>query len=172
MQFWNILAFGIDGFAFAAESIIGKYVGARDKSGLKKAIKYIFIWGIGLGLVFTAIFLIFGELIIEIYTDKEALVLLTLAYLSWTIIAPVLNSVWYVWDGIYIGATASSAMRNSTVVATIIIFLPAYYLAKPVLGNHGLWLAMTIFMFTRGLTLSIMARKHIFNRYPGDKTEK
>jgi len=172
MQFWNILAFGIDGFAFAAESIIGKYVGARDKSGLKKAIKYIFIWGVGLGLVFTAIFLIFGELIIEIYTDKEALVLLTLAYLSWTIIAPVLNSVCYVWDGIYIGATASSAMRNSTVVATIIIFLPAYYLAKPVLGNHGLWLAMTIFMFTRGLTLSIMARKHIFNRYPGDKTEK
>jgi len=161
MQFWNILAFGIDGFSFAAESIIGKYVGAKEKAGLLKAVRYIFIWGMGLAICYSIIFLIFGKVIIGIFTDKNALVLLTFSYLGWTIVAPVLNSVCYIWDGIYIGATASVAMRNSTIVATLLVFLPAYFITKPIFGNHGLWLSMTLFMLARGLTLSLMAKRNI-----------
>jgi MATE family multidrug resistance protein len=55
-------------------------------------------------------------------------------------------------------------MRNSTIVATILIFIPAYYLVLPILGNHGLWLAMTLFMLARGISLSIMAGKHIYEK--------
>ena len=161
MQFWNILAFGIDGFSFAAESIIGKYVGAKDKAGLLKAIRYIFIWGMGLAICYSIIYLIFGKAIIGIFTDKNTLVLLTFSYLGWTLIAPLINSVCYIWDGIYIGATASVAMRNSTIVATLLVFLPAYFITKPIFGNHGLWLSMTLFMLARGLTLSLMAQRNI-----------
>jgi MATE family multidrug resistance protein len=161
MQFWNILAFGVDGFAYAAESLVGKFFGARDRAGLIKAIRYIFYWGMGLGALYSLLYLVFGEAIIGIYTDKDALILLTMSYLLWTAAAPLINSVCYIWDGIYIGATASAAMRNSTIVATLLVFLPVYYTTKPYLGNHGLWLAMTVFMMARGTALSLMARKHI-----------
>lgn len=161
MQFWNILAFGVDGFAFAAESLVGKFFGAGDRAGLIKAIRYIFYWGMGLGALYSLLYLVFGEAIIGIYTDKDALILLTMSYLLWTAAAPLINSVCYIWDGIYIGATASAAMRNSTIVATLLVFLPVYYTTKPYLGNHGLWLAMTVFMMARGTALSLMARKHI-----------
>ena len=85
-----------------------------------------------------------------------------MSFIAWTIFAPIINSICYIWDGIYLGATASKAMRNSTFVAAIIIFLPVYYLSIDTLGNHGLWLAMTLFMIARGLTLTLMAKKNIF----------
>jgi MATE family multidrug resistance protein len=162
MQFWNILAFGVDGFAFAAESLVGRFFGARDEQGLKTAIRYIFYWGMGLGFLYTLVYFIFGNEIIGIFTNKEALILLASSYLWWTIAAPLINSVCYIWDGIYIGATSSAAMRNSTIVATILVFMPAFYLGRHFLGNHGLWLAMTLFMFTRGLTLSLMAGNSVY----------
>jgi MATE family multidrug resistance protein len=161
MQFWNILAFGVDGFAFAAESLVGRFVGARDEAGLKKAIRFIFYWGMGLGTTYTLAYLFFGDAIIGIFTNKEALMILTGSYLGWTIAAPIINSVCYIWDGIFIGATASVAMRNSTIVATIVVFLPAFFIGRFYFGNHGLWLAMTLFMITRGVTLSLMARTRI-----------
>ena len=105
----------------------------------------------------------FGKPIISIYTNNTDLIKLTMRFINWTIVAPLINSICYIWDGVYLGATASKAMRNSTFMATIIIFLPSYYTLIGPIGNHGLWLAMILFMITRGLTLTLMAKKHIFN---------
>ena len=163
LQLWMLFSYGIDGFAFAAESLIGKYIGAKSESAAKAIIKLIFIWGIGLGLIFTLIFLLFGKPIVSLFTNNTDLIGLAMHFIAWTIFAPLINSVCYIWDGIYLGATASKAMRNSTFVATIVIFLPAYYLVIGAMGNHGLWLAMTLFMIARGLILTFMAKKHIFN---------
>ncbi|MEJ2544687.1 MAG: MATE family efflux transporter [Calditrichaceae bacterium] len=163
LQLWMLFSYGIDGFAFAAESLVGKYIGAKSESDTKVIIKLIFYWGIGLGFIFTIIFLAFGRSIVSIYTNIEDIVRLAMSFITWTIFAPIINSICYVWDGIYLGATASKAMRNSTFIATIVIFLPTFYLSIGPLGNHGLWLAMTLFMITRGLTLTLMAKKHIFN---------
>ena len=163
LQLWMLFSYGIDGFAFAAESLVGKYIGAKSASDTKTIIKMIFYWGMGLGFIFTIIFLAFGRPIVSIYTNNEYLIKLAMSFMAWTIFAPIINSICYIWDGIYLGATASKAMRNSTFVAAIIIFLPAYYLSVGALGNNGLWLAMTMFMITRGLTLTFMAKKHIFN---------
>lgn len=164
MQLWMIFAYAIDGFAFSAESLVGKFIGAKNESFTKKIIKLTFLWGMGFGVLFTLIFLIFGESVVAIFTNKPELVALSMSFIVWIIFAPLINSFCYIWDGIYIGATASGAMRNSTFVATVLIFIPTYYLTINLWGNHALWLSMTLFMIARGVTLSVLAQKHIFDR--------
>ncbi len=161
MQLINILAFGVDGFAFAAESLVGKYIGARDKQNLKKTIDYSFLWGIGLGGVISLCFWLFDESILRVFTDKEDIILLCMSYMAWIIIAPLTNSFCFIWDGIFIGATATAPMRNSMLFCTFLIFLPAYLLLRDSLGNHSLWLALTVFMVMRGVTLTFYSRKHV-----------
>jgi MATE family multidrug resistance protein len=158
-----VFSYGIDGFAFAAESLIGKFIGANDKNQLKQAIRLIFIWGTGLGAAFSIVYLLFDHTILSLFTNQEVIVTLALSYMGWTIIAPFINSFCYIWDGIYIGATASKAMRNSMLLSTLGFFLPAYYIGHYFMGNHGMWLAMILFMIVRGVSLTLLAKKNIFN---------
>ncbi len=115
-----------------------------------------------LGGLLSLIYLLFGEQIFILFTDKEFLLELALPFLIWTIIAPIINSVCFIWDGVFIGATATKAMRNSMIICTFVLFLPTYYLTKDIIGNHSLWLAMTVFMVARGLTLTVYAKSQIF----------
>ena len=82
-------------------------------------------------------------------------------YLIWIIIAPVVNVAAYIWDGIYLGATASKAMRNAMILSTL-LFLSAVYLLIP-FGNHGLWGALTLLLVARGVSLTVLAPKYLFN---------
>ncbi|HID39517.1 MAG TPA: MATE family efflux transporter [Calditrichaeota bacterium] len=164
IQLWMILAYGIDGFAFAAESLVGKFLGAGDRPQLKKVIRHIFYWGMGLSLPFSLLYFFFDQSLLAVFTDKPEIIRTALAFMIWTIIAPPLNSVCYLWDGIYIGATATSAMRNSAFIATFLFFLPAYYISRELWGNHGLWLALTLFMIVRGVSLQVLAGKHIYRK--------
>ena len=163
IQLWMVFSFGIDGFAFAAESIVGKFVGAKDTRKLKQAIRLIFIWGTGLGFGFSIVYFLFDQYILALFTNQNDIIQLALQFMGWTIIAPVINSFCYIWDGIYIGATASKAMRNSMILATIGFFIPAYYLGVNWMGNHGMWLAMILFMIVRGFSLTLLAKKNIFS---------
>ena len=164
LEFITIAAYGIDGFAFAAESISGKYFGARDKANLKKAIRYCFYWGFGLGLIYSLTYLFFGRNILEILTDQASVVNLALEYLIWLVLFPILSVVPFVWDGVYIGLTSSKAMRNTMLFSTLIIFLPAYYLLANYWGNHGLWLAMILFVVARGISQTILAKKVVYDK--------
>lgn len=154
-----IMAYGVDGFAFAAESLVGKYVGANDRKNLRATIRYSFFWGLGLGLIFAAVFWLFGESLIRIFTDKETVVTLAVGYLFWIVIAPIINSYCFIWDGIFIGAMAGKEMRNSMIFCTLLVFLPAFWWLRESLGNHSLWLALTLFMIARGVTLTFYARR-------------
>jgi MATE family multidrug resistance protein len=122
LQLWIILAYSVDGFAFAAESLVGKFFGAKDKTNLTKSIKYIFAWGFGLGFSSTILYSFLGDQIISIYTNNETVISLTLSLLFWAIISQIINSISFIWDGIYIGATATGAMRNTMLMSTLIIF--------------------------------------------------
>ena len=146
INLWTILAYGIDGFAFAAESLIGRFVGAKDIVNFKKAVKLSFVWGIGLGVIISLIFWIFAEPILAIFTNKSDLITFAMVFMFWTIMAPVVNGFCYIWDGIFIGATATRAMLITSLISTFLIFLPTYYLTYPYFGNHGLWLAMIVLM--------------------------
>ncbi|KAA3617064.1 MAG: MATE family efflux transporter [Calditrichaeota bacterium] len=163
LQLWMVFSFGIDGFAFAAESIVGKYVGSGDKVKLKLTIRYIFLWGISLGALFSLSYFLFGNQILNIFTDKTQILALCLVYYPWTIVAPVINSFCYIWDGIYIGATATKAMRNTMLISTLLFFLPMFYIGMALFENHGIWLAMLLFMIARWISLQLVSKKHIYN---------
>lgn len=163
LELWLIVSYAVDGFAFAAESLIGRYTGAADKNKIKKAVKYCFVWGFGLGIGYAIIYAVFSRQVLLIFTDQKDVIKAALVFFGWVVAGPVVSSFCYIWDGIYIGATATAAMRNSMLLATIFIFLPAYFIGVPFLGNHAIWLAMTLFMIGRGATLTLYAPKHIFS---------
>jgi len=160
LQLWLIISYGVDGFAFAAESLTGKYVGADNKQMLERTIKYSFRWGISLGFALSSVYLFLGEAIISLYTSQQEVINTAMAFIFWIIISPVINSVSFIWDGIYLGATVTRPILVSMIISTLLIFLPAFYLSKGYLGDHSIWFALTAFMLIRGLTLSLF-RKHI-----------
>ena len=165
LQLWYISAYAVDGFAYAAESLVGKYVGAMNFKKMKKAIWVCMGWGLGFGLLGTIFYAIFDIELVSIFTNKTEVIETAMIVVIWLILAPFINSVCFIWDGIYIGATSTAAMRNSMLIATILFFVPVYYLVKPYAGNHALWIAMTCFMVIRGITLTFFARKELFLKF-------
>ena len=150
LNFLNWMSFGVDGFAFATESLVGKYKGAKDWGQVKKAIRLSFIWGMLTALLFSLGYAIFGATILNIFTSDEGVIAAARPFLYWIIILPIIATPSYIWDGIYIGLTASKAMRNTMVVACV-FYIGLHFLLVTPLGNHGMWLAFCIFMGSRGL---------------------
>lgn len=155
LQFWYTLSYGIDGFAYAAESLIGKYTGSQETKKLRRAVTLTLFWGMGIGVAGTLLYGLFGTHLLHIFTDNTEVIEHAKSVLIWTILAPAAASACYVLDGIFIGATHTVPMRNSMILATFAIFFPAYYLFTFLYGVHGLWLAMLLFMILRGVTLAI-----------------
>lgn len=164
LEFITIAAYGIDGFAFAAESITGKYFGAKDKKKFYRAVRGCFYWGFGLGILYAVIYLLFGKAILGALTNQQELIELAWSYIGWLIAFPILSVVPFVWDGVYIGLTSSKAMRNTMLFSTFIIFIPSYYLLSYYLGNNGLWMAMMAFVLARGISQTILAKKVVFDK--------
>ena len=164
LEFFAIMAYGIDGFAFAAESVVGKYYGAGDKKNFLKAIKRSFQWGMGLSFLLVLIFYLFGKGILHTLTNNEEVINAAIPFLGWLIIAPVINAIPFIWDGVYIGITASKAMRNTMVISTLLVFLPTYYLFHNMIGNHALWMALTFLMLARGISQTVTSKQVVFNK--------
>ena len=163
LQYINLMSYAVDGFAFAAESMIGKYIGARDIQNLKRTTGQIFLWSFLFGGIVMLIFLLFGNQLLHLFTDKRNLIEYAKPYLVWIIIAPLVNVAAYIWDGIYLGATATKPLRN-TMIVSMLLFISAVYLLLPY-GNHGLWGALTFLLVIRGVALTFIAPKHLFSRY-------
>lgn len=161
LEFIGIAAYGIDGFAFAAESITGKYYGAQNKSLLQKAIKLCFYWGFGIGLLYSLTFLIFGENILWMLSSQNEVINEAKHYLFWLTLFPIISVIAFVWDGVFIGITASRAMRNTMLIATFLFFLPSYFILHPYFKNHGLWMAFLLFFVARSLTQTLIAKRLI-----------
>ncbi len=160
LQYLHTMAYAIDGFAFAAESLVGRYVGANDRKQLSQVIRLLFQWGMGFAAVFSLAYAFMGETLLGIFTDQPAVIAEAIPYLNWMILLPWVGTYAYLWDGIYFGATAARPMRNAMILTTFLIFLPLAWLA-PQYGNHLLWLGMTLYMLGRGLTLHIGAGRYI-----------
>lgn len=164
LQYLFIFSYFIDGFANAAEAIVGKYVGARDKSLMLKAVKRLFVWGLYLSLPFTLIYYFSGDYLMLLLTDDPDVISRARPYLWWVAAIPLTTFAAFIWDGIFIGATSTAPMRNTLIIATLFVFLPVYYFSTNTLGNHGLWLAMILFMLTRGIMLSFFAPRYILGK--------
>ena len=155
LQFVNWMSYGIDGFAYAAESIVGKYHGKKDEPNLVKAVRYCFAWGMGFALLYTFIYVALGNQLLYIFTDKQEIILAAGEYLIWMAIFPVLSFPSYIWDGIFIGLTAVKSMKYSMYIA-LILYMVAYYVLYNLYGNHGLWAALLILMIGRGISQHVM----------------
>ena len=158
MNFQTFMAYGLDGFAHAAEALVGKAVGQKNRHAFRQAVYTAGFWSLIIAMLFTFIYLLFGTTIINALTDITEVRATAYAFLAWLIISPLV-SVWsYLFDGIFIGATRSAEMRNTMLVSTFIFYLPAWYLFQP-WGNHGLWAALLVFMIARGITMAISFRR-------------
>ena len=155
IQFQQFLSFGLDGFAHAAEALVGGAVGARDRRTLRLAVKICGLWAAVIAAAYTLVYAAVGPVIIGWLTDLEAVRALSGEFLIWVIISPII-SVWsFTLDGVFIGATRTAEMRNGMIIS-LAIYLAAVFALQPVLGNHGLWLAFTIFMAARAVTLAVV----------------
>ncbi len=164
LQFLWVYSYFIDGFAFAAESLVGRYVGAKNPSNLKKAIRLLFLWGLGISLPMTLTYHFAGDFFLRLLTSVQSVYEAAQPFQFWTALIPVITFAAFLWDGIYVGATASKTMRNAMIVSSLVVFLPAFYLLEQQLGNHGLWFAMMLFMASRGVYLGLRAKKAIFTK--------
>lgn len=161
IQLLLFFSFFIDGFAYAGEALVGKYIGSNNINKLRKVVKLLFIWGFGLALAFTLLYLPGVNVILKILTSQTDVIESAQTFLPWVIMVPVASFASFIWDGIYIGATASKAMRNTLLISTFVFFAPVYYFLNPILGNHALWLGMLLFMFMRGVVQTILYKKAI-----------
>ncbi|MCP4551234.1 MAG: MATE family efflux transporter [Bacteroidetes bacterium] len=159
LQFFFLFSYLIDGFSYAAEALVGKQIGARNSFQLKRIIKDLFKWGLGISLLFTAIYYLGGKSILYLITTDNNVIANATPYLIWIVSVPLLTFAAFIWDGIYIGATASSSLRNTMLISTVVLFLPFYYFIGKDLGNHGLWLSFMLFMVSRGIMLTLFSGK-------------
>lgn len=152
ITFLMLMSYALDGFAYAAEAMTGKAVGAKDHNELHLLFAILAQWGLLLGIVFSLLFWLGGPALISALTSIAVVQTTAEHYLPWLIALPLL-AVWsYLLDGIYIGATKGRAMRNSMLLS-FGGFLLCYALTQSA-GNHALWLALCVFMLLRGLTLA------------------
>ena len=160
-QFFIFFSYFVDGFANAGEALAGRYIGAGDRKNLVKSVKLIFTWSLFISLGFTLVNFLGSNLVLKLMTSSTDIITGAKPYLPWIVAIPIVSFVAFIWDGIYIGATISTHLRNSILVA-LAVFLALYFSMKPTLGNHALWLALTAFLLVRGLYLSAFARGAIF----------
>lgn len=152
INFQSLLAYGLDGFAHAAEALVGRATGEKNKNGLKQAMRMSFQWAFGVAVVFTLVFLLFGKQIIGLLTNIQEIKLLANDYLFWLIISPLVSIWCFVYDGIFIGATRTREMMMNMLASTFLVFIPLVFILR-MFGNHGLWLAFIIFLIARALFL-------------------
>ncbi len=154
IQFLEITAFALDGFAFAAEALVGGALGARRRAELRRSAVLTSLWGgivcVGLSLAFWA----FGPWLIDVMTTAPDVRAEAKVFLIYMILSPVFGVTAWMLDGIFIGATRTKDMRNMMIVSAVIYFAAAFVLTQH-FGNHGLWLAMLVSFVARGVTLAI-----------------
>ncbi len=158
MQFFMLFSYIMDGFAYAGESLAGKYYGAKNKNMLEKTIQYLFRWGGGLTVLFILLYAFFGKYLMMLFTDNQNVILLAKEYYYWILIIPLAGFSAFLWDGILVGLTETKIMRNAIFIATFFFFI-LYFLLKTTLHNNALWLAFIFFLALRGIMQGILAKK-------------
>lgn len=149
LNFLYLASYALDGFANAAESLVGRAVGARDGAMFRRALALSGQWTLGVSLVLSALFWLGGPLLVDLMTTQAPLRALAREYLPWLAAVPLVGGWAFLFDGVFVGATLTRQMRDTMLFAALAVYLPAWWLLQP-LGNHGLWLAFLLFFAARG----------------------
>ena len=154
IQFLNFTSYALDGFAFTAEALVGQALGAKNRALFRKSAIMTSQWGVGSAVLMAFVFFVFGDNIIKLMTTAEDVRAVSHTYLPWMILAPLVGVAAWMLDGIFIGATRTTDMRNMMVVS-FAVYLIALAVLLPRYGNHGLWASLIVFSIARGVTLGL-----------------
>ncbi|MCC4264281.1 MATE family efflux transporter DinF [Oceanimonas baumannii] len=153
MNFLMFISYGMDGFAYAAEAMVGKAIGRGSRRHFRLACGLNLFWGALVAVLFTLVFWLAGKQLVDQITSIHSVRQQAYDFLPWLVAMPLVSCWCFVLDGIFIGATQGRAMRNMMLLSALGVFFPVWWLSQS-LGNHALWLAMLCFMAARGLTLA------------------
>jgi MATE family multidrug resistance protein len=156
----HLMSFALDGFAHAAEALVGKAVGAGDRKALRRAVTLALRWSLYVSVLFSLFFLAGGRPLVRLLTDLPEVIEVANEYLAWLVLLPMV-AVWsYLYDGVFVGATRAREMRDIMLISSFLVFIPAWY-AFRFLDNHGLWLALCLFLASRGIGMHYYYRKRV-----------
>ncbi|WP_275446874.1 MATE family efflux transporter DinF [Pseudoalteromonas sp. McH1-42] len=158
LNFLMLVSFAMDGIAYAVEAKVGQAKGARDVSMLRRWVQISCFWAGCFALIYSGVFVLFGQAVIGLLTDIPAVIDTALVYLPWLVVLPLIATSCFLFDGVFVGLTRAREMRNSMLLSALLGFFVPFWLAQQ-WGNHGLWFAMSCFMGLRGLTLVIKYRQ-------------
>ncbi len=150
LQLYLLFSYVMDGFAYAGEALCGRYYGARNGTAFTATLRRLFVWGGAMVIVFTAVYAVGGTPFLRLLTTDETVIAASADYFAWAVAIPLAGVAAFVWDGVFIGITATRAMLVSLAVAAA-AFFGVYFAFHGSIGNHALWLAMIVYLVMRGL---------------------
>ncbi len=155
LTFLMLISNGLDGFANATEALVGEAIGQKNQHQFDSIIKVAALWSFIAATAFSVFFWLFGSSIIQMLSTIPDVIQLANQYMIWVIFLPLIAMPSYLFDGIFIGATRTREMQNTMLLATFAVFIPMWWVTQA-WGNHGLWLALTLFLLFRGASLGYL----------------
>ena len=163
MQLFLLFSYFMDGFAFAGEALVGRFVGEGDGSKLRRCVKSLMMWGMAMSLIFTAIYFFGGEEFLRLLSADTGVIAASADYYIWAAAVPFAGFAAFVWDGVFIGATLTRQLLESMAAAMAIFFI-VLFIFYPSMGNHALWLAFIIYLAMRGILQTLLYNRAIRRR--------
>ena len=163
-QLFTLYSYVMDGFAYAGEAIGGKYYGAGNVRAFDDIVRRLFVWALLLTALYTLVYLFGGRPFLRLLTDEPDVVSASKEYMPWAVAIPLSGMGAFYWDGLYIGMTATRGMLAST-FAGAIVFFATYTLLFPMLENHALWLALTLYLVARGIVQALLFKRYRLKSY-------
>ncbi len=158
LQFFILFSYFMDGFAYAGEALVGRLLGACNISALRRIVYSLFVFGGVLAGIFSLLYWAGGNVFVRLITSDVTVVSASKPFMLWVYIIPLVSFAAFLWDGIFIGATAMRQMLISIAVATLAFFC-IVQVGVPVMGNHALWLAFVVYLAIRGLMQTLLHRR-------------
>ena len=165
MELFMLFSYFIDGFAYAGEALTGRFIGEKQSASLKNAIRILFVWASGIGVAFSLLYLVAGEGCIRLLTNDASVLSAAVPYMGWLIAMPVVSALAFLWDGIFVGATAGKEIRNGMIFAAI-AFVSGYGLTYQWCGAQALYIGYFAHLVVRMIYMTLKW-KSVYDREVG-----
>ena len=160
MTLFTIFSYFMDGFAYAAEALAGKYYGAGNRDAFQRMVSRVFVFGTVVSVFFTLLYIVGGENFLGLLTSDMRVVKASGDYFWWAVLIPLAGMSAFVFDGIFVGITQSGSMLLSTFLSAA-CFYALFFTLHPMLGNHALWIAFLVYLSVRGIVLLFVYRRKL-----------
>lgn len=159
---YTLFSYFMDGFAYAAEALCGRYYGAGDKTNFRAVLRRLYLWGLIMVVVFTLLYAVGGRPFLGLLTSDRQVVDVAMDFFPWALAIPVCGVMAFIYDGVFIGITATKGMLLSSAVSAV-LFFSLFFVLQPVMGNNALWLAFLSFLACRGIVQGVLLHSKLRN---------